>query len=187
MCARTHVSLCIDVCKIIRVGVARHTRDRITSVTREGGRDTGIRINRLKLTTYVSESAFRADIQRLRGMIFDVATSIFFRSRDDTIDPNTPAIYYYASGSAKEEKGEGGSRERIRERYAIYCVTLHVIVVVIVVLLLCLLLVVVVVDLFLEFLSGVIATLGQLKTRVPTVGVYVSSKVLIKERVMEVI
>lgn len=70
----------------------------------------------------------------------------------------------------------------------IYCVTLHVIVVVVIVLLLLLhRLLCVVVDLFLEFLSGVIATLGQLKTRVPTVGVYVSSKVLIKGRVMEVI
>ena len=76
--------------------------------------------------------------------------------------------------------------ERIWERYAIYCVTLHVIVVVVVVVIVVFLLLVVV-DLFLEFLSGVITTLGQLKTRVPTVGVDISSKVLIKGRVMEVI
>lgn len=82
--------------------------------------------------------------------------------------------------------------ERIWERYAIYCVTLHVIIIVVVVrrsssLSLSSFSSPVVVDLFLEFLSGVIATLGQLKTRVPTVGVYISSKVLIEERVMEVI
>lgn len=56
-------------------------------------------------------------------------------------------LSFIISGNAKE--GEDGSRENdIRSTHNV---------------------IVVVVDLFLEFLSGVITTLDQLKTRVPTV------------------
>lgn len=75
----------------------------------------------------------------------------------------TPARSYYCHFRRRKKKRGGWEIWRIWEWYAIYirhCVTLHVIVVILLV------------DLFLEFLSGVIATLGQLKTRVPTVGVY---------------
>lgn len=91
-------------------------------------------------------------------MIFNVAAiNDFFLIACDAIDFRPSRSIIVASCSSAK-KGE--DRERIRERYAIYCVTLHVIIVV-------------VVYLFLEFLSGIITTLGQLKTRVPTgQGVY---------------
>lgn len=179
MCAhaRTHVSIRIDVCKIIRVRVA-NTRDGIASGTRTGSgrgaggeRGGGGRINRLKLMTYVSESAFCATVQRLRTMILDNGDNIdFFRSCAAQSILHVGNLLLSLPVVLKRGRMV---LERIRERYAIYCVTLHVIIIV--------------VDLFLEFLSDVTATLGQLKTRVPTVGAYIMSKVLIKGRVMEVI
>jgi len=165
---RSCVSVCIDVCKIIRKSNA-YMRNRIGDEGMEQ-RDSD---KPIKTYDLLNEFAFCANIQTSRKMIFDVD---FFSIARDAIDP-TRDILLSLPVVLKRERT---ALERIRERYAIYCVTLHVIVIVIVV-------VVVVVDLFLEFLSGVIATLGQLKTRVPTVGVYISSKVLIKGYIMEVI
>lgn len=93
--ARGHVSVRIDVCKIIRVRVAR-TRDGIASWPGEGGNGGEVRINRLKLTTYISESAFCADTYNNFVELF--STSRQRRTFSDRAGEHnrsyTPATYY---------------------------------------------------------------------------------------------
>lgn len=115
---RERVSVRIDVCKIIHVGAAHETESR-------RGRERG-QINRLKLMTYVSESAFCANIQWF-CRIFDMA---IFSIAHDIINPTRLQVIIAVSDSAKE--GEA-VLDRIGERYAIYCVTLHVIIIIVVV------------------------------------------------------